>query len=136
MFVEEFGDEGKRFLDRLGIVRIQETCVHGAEGGSRLGHVKSDAQRGLRAPAHRQVVALTKRRKPEGRSRSGDRGGLPHAATKGFARSYRINLRLLPELAVSSGHDVLILCLPRRGGLAQAGLGRLRATTKANGRPC
>ena len=31
---------------------------------------------------------------------------LPHAATKGFARSYRINLRLLPELAVSSGHDV------------------------------
>ena len=35
----------------------------------------------------------------------GDRGGLPHAATKEFARSYRINLRLLPELAVSSGHD-------------------------------
>ena len=29
LFVEEFGDEGKRFLDRLGIVRIQETCVHG-----------------------------------------------------------------------------------------------------------
>ena len=105
MFVEEFGDEGKRFLDRLGIVRIQETCVHGAEGGSRLGHVKSDARRGLRHAAHGPVVALPKRRKPEGRSRSGDRGGLPHAATKGFARSYRINLRLLPELAVSSGHD-------------------------------
>ena len=35
----------------------------------------------------------------------GDRGGLPHAATKEFARSYRINLRLLPELAFSSGHD-------------------------------
>ena len=42
MFVEEFGDEGKRFLDRLGIVRIQETCVYGAEVGSRPGHVKSD----------------------------------------------------------------------------------------------
>ena len=79
--------------------------MHGAEGGSRLGHVKSDAMRGLRHAAHRQVVALPKRRKPEGRSRSGDRGGLPHAATRGFARSYRINLRLLPELAFSSGHD-------------------------------
>ena len=105
MFVEEFGDEGKRFLDRLGIVRIQETCARGAVGGSRLGHVRSDARRVLRHAAHRQVVALPKRRKPEGRSRSGDRGGLPHAATKGFARSYRINLRLLPELAFGSGHD-------------------------------
>ena len=79
--------------------------MHGAEGGSRLGHVKSDARRGLHHAAHGPVVALPKRRKPEGRSRSGDRGGLPHAATKGFARSYRINLRLLPELAFSSGHD-------------------------------
>ena len=32
---------------------------------------------------------------------------LPHTATKGFARSYRINLRLLPELAFSSEHDGL-----------------------------
>ena len=27
MFVEEFGDEGKRFLDRLGIVRIPQDQV-------------------------------------------------------------------------------------------------------------
>jgi len=79
--------------------------VHGAEGGSRLGHVKSDARRGLHHAARRTVVTLPKRRKPEGRSRSGDRAGLPHAATKGFARSYRINLRLLPELAFSFEHD-------------------------------
>ena len=91
--------------------------MRGAKGGSRLGHVKSDARRGLRHAAHRQVVALPKRRKPEGRSRSGDRGGLPHAATKGFARSYRINLRLLPELAVSSGHDARFSRVSR--GLAQ-----------------
>ena len=83
--------------------------MHGAEGGSRLGHVKSDARRGLRHAAHRQVVALPKRRKPEGRSRSGDRGELPHAATEEFARSYRINLRLLSELAFSSGHDVAVV---------------------------
>ena len=81
--------------------------MHGAEGGSRLGHVKSDARRGLHHAAHRPVVTLPKRRKPEGRSRSGDRGELPHTATKGFARSYRINLRLLPELAFSSEHDAL-----------------------------
>ena len=62
--------------------------------------------RGLHHAAHRPVVTLPKRRKPEGRSRSGDRGVLPHTATKGFARSYRINLRLLPELAFSSEHDV------------------------------
>ena len=67
---------------------------------------KSDAMRGLHHAAHRPVVTLPKRRKPEGRSRSGDRGVLPHTATKGFARSYRINLRLLPELAFSSEHDV------------------------------
>ena len=46
----------------------------------------------------------------------GDRGGLPHAATKEFARSYRINLRLLPELAFSSGHDVAASRRPRAGG--------------------
>ena len=27
MFVEEFGDEGKRFLDKLGIVRIPQDQV-------------------------------------------------------------------------------------------------------------
>ena len=81
--------------------------MHGAEGGSRLGHVKSDAQRGLHHAARRTVVTLPKRRKPEGRSRSGDRGELPHAATEEFAKSYRINLRLLPELAFSFEHDVL-----------------------------
>lgn len=81
--------------------------MRGAEGGSRLGHVKSDARRGLHCAAHRPVVTLPKRRKPEGRSRSGDRGVLPHTATKGFARSYRINLRLLPELAFSSEHDAI-----------------------------
>ena len=79
--------------------------MHGSEGGSRLGHVKSDAKRGLHYAAHRTVVALPKRRKPEGRSRSGARGELPHAATREFARSYRINLRLLSELAFSSEHD-------------------------------
>ena len=79
--------------------------MHGAEGGSRLGHVKSDAQRGLHHAARRTVVTLPMRRKPEGRSRSGDRGELPHAATEEFAKSYRINLRLLPELAFSSEHD-------------------------------
>ena len=79
--------------------------MHGAEGGSRLGHVKSDAQRGLHHAARRTVVTLPKRRKPEGRSRSGDRGELPHAATEEFAKSYRINLRLLPELAFSFEHD-------------------------------
>ena len=84
--------------------------MHGAEGGSRLGHVKSDAMRGLHHAAHRPVVTLPKRRKPEGRSRSGDRGVLPHTATKGFARSYRINLRLLPELAFSSGRDEIKPC--------------------------
>ena len=86
-------------------IKIQGLCVHGAEGGSRLGHVKSDAKRGLHYAAHRTVVALPKRRKPEGRSRSGARGELPHAATREFARSYRINLRLLSELAFSSEHD-------------------------------
>ena len=79
--------------------------MHGAEGGSRLGHVKSDARRGLHHAAHRTVVTLPKRRKPEGRSRSGGRGELPHEATNEFAKSYRINLRLLPELAFSSEHD-------------------------------
>ena len=79
--------------------------MHGAEGGSRLGHVKSDAQRGLHHAARRTVVTLPKRRKPEGRSRSGDRGELPHAATEEFAKSYQINLRLLPELAFSFEHD-------------------------------
>ena len=79
--------------------------MHGAEGGSRLGHVKSDAQRGLHHAARRTVGTLPKRRKPEGRSRSGDRGELPHAATEEFAKSYQINLRLLPELAFSSEHD-------------------------------
>ena len=79
--------------------------MHGAEGGSRLGHVKSDAKRGLHHAAHRTVVTLPRRLKPGGRSRSGDRGELPHTATKEFAESYRINLRLLPELAFSSGHD-------------------------------
>ena len=88
---------------------IQRARVHGAEGGSRLGHVKSDAMRGLHYAAHRPVVTLPKRRKPEGRSRSGDRGELPHAATKGFARSYRINLRLVSELAFSSGHDEIFM---------------------------
>ena len=79
--------------------------MHGAEGGSRLGHVKSDAQRGLHHAARRTVGTLPKRRKPEGRSRSGDRGELPHAATEEFAKSYQINLRLLPELAFSFEHD-------------------------------
>ena len=86
-------------------IKIQGAGAHGAEGGSRLGHVKSDAQRGLHHAARRTVVTLPKRRKPEGRSRSGDRGELPHAATEEFAKSYRINLRLLPELAFSSEHD-------------------------------
>ena len=86
--------------------------MHGAEGGSRLGHVKSDAQRGLHHAARRTVITLPKRRKPEGRSRSGDRGELPHTATKGFAKSYRINLRLLPELAFSSGHDENLFTCP------------------------
>ena len=90
-------------------IKIQGLCVHEAEGGSRLGHVKSDAKRGLHYAAHRTVVALPKRRKPEGRSRSGARGELPHAATREFAKSYRINLRLLPELAFSSEHDVLVI---------------------------
>ena len=67
--------------------------------------MKSDARRGLHYAAHRPVVTLPKRRKPEGRSRSGDRGELPHAATEEFAKSYRINLRLLPELAFSFEHD-------------------------------
>ena len=102
-------------------LKIPGGRVHGAEGGSRLGHVKSDAMRGLHHAAHRPVVTLPKRREfaraegiglpeaagraakrsqeaePQGRSRSGDRGELPHAATKGFARSYRINLRLVPD---------------------------------------
>ena len=79
--------------------------MHGAEGGSRHGHVKSDAQRGLHHAARRTVGTLPKRRKPEGRRRSGDRGELPHAATEEFAKSYWINLRLLPELAFSFEHD-------------------------------
>ena len=76
--------------------------------------MKSDAQRGLHHAARRTVGTLPKRRKPEGRSRSGDRGELPHAATEEFAKSYQINLRLLPELAFSSEHDETFRLRPLR----------------------
>ena len=35
------------------------------------------------------------------------KNGVSEQNSTGFARSYRINLRLLPELAFSSGHDAL-----------------------------
>ena len=45
--------------------------------GSRPGHVKIDAMRGLHHAATRSVVDLPKSRKAEGRSRDGDRAELP-----------------------------------------------------------